>query len=83
MDTCKSEIRSVENWSEKATNQCLDLLSNENIIKISFAIKAEYQNCYFGDIRIETSSSKTLFNITDALKQIDEAIDIDFEPGTL
>lgn len=71
----------MENWSEKATNQSLELLSNENVTKISFEIKAEYGNCYFGNIYIEKASSKTLFNIADALKQIDEAIDIDFEPG--
>lgn len=81
MDTCKSEIRSIENWSEKATNQCMELLSNENVTKISFEIKAECENCYFGDICIESTTSKTLLNIANVLKQIDEAIDINFEPG--
>lgn len=82
METCASEIQPFESWSEKASNQCMELLGNENVIKTSFEIKAEYGKCYFGAVCIETSASKTLFNIADALKQIDEAIDIDFEPGS-
>lgn len=81
METCESEICPTENWSQKATSQCMELLANENMIKTSFQIKAQYEKCYFGDVFIERTSSKTLLNIADTLKQIDEAVDIDFESG--
>lgn len=80
METVKSEIQPIANWSAKATSQCMQLLANESVTKTSFDIKAKYENCYFGDIGIETTSSTTA-NVADLLKQIDEAVDIDFEPG--
>lgn len=78
MSLLKSEVCPIEDWSEQAINQCMQLLANET--KTSFEIKAEYEKCYFGDIFIETTSSRT-HNIADKLKQDDEAIDIDFEPS--
>lgn len=81
LDTCKSEIQPVENWSEKATSHCMEWLTSENVTKTTFQIKAECEKCYFGDVCYETATSKKLFNIADALKQMDEAVDIDFEPG--
>lgn len=81
MDTCKSEHRPIENWSSKAIKQCTELLNNDDITEVSFAIETTCGNCYFGDISIATASN-TLCNMVDALKQIDEAVDIEFEPGS-
>lgn len=81
MNTCLSELQSIENWSGKATHQCMELLTSENVIKTTFEIKAQYEKCYFGDLCIETALSKKRLNIANALKQIDEAVDIDFAPG--
>lgn len=80
METLKSELRPAENWSDKAIVQCRELLGNEGMTKIFFEIKAKRGNCYFGHIRTETSS-KALFDISHALKQIDEAVDVDMETG--
>lgn len=80
METVESEIKPIEKWSSKAISQCMQLLANEKVTKTTFNIKSEYEKCYFGDISIETTSSTTA-NIADLLKRIDEAVDIDFEPG--
>lgn len=80
METCKSEHRQMDNWSEKATQQCREVINGQNVAAIFFEIKATYGDCYFGEISIQTLSKKVC-SIAEPLISIDEAIYIDFEPG--
>lgn len=81
MDTCKSEHKPAENWTDKAIAQCRELLRNDEITKTVFDIKVRHGDCFFGDISTETSS-KSAVNIADVLKHIDEAMDVDLESGS-
>lgn len=81
MALCKSEIQPIDKWSEKAISQCMELLADETVMKTEFEIKAKHEKCYFGDVFIETGPARTRINIADALKTIDEAVDIEFESG--
>lgn len=81
--TSQKELKPTDRWSDKAINQCRELILSENVMSIHFDIKEERNHCNFGTIFLKTLNKKTNKShnvyISDALLALDEAVVVDFD----
>lgn len=85
MTTLEPEFLPCKIWSQKAINQCIDIINNENIRKMHFEIKEQHGDYFFGDLVWEAYDKKSRkvcqSKLGEALQNIHEAVSVEFYEG--